>query len=135
MLIGQLAQQAGVSKDTVRLYAKLGLLVARDRPAGSRVYQDFDEQALERLAFIQHAKDLGFTLSEIKQILDQCQQHGPLPADQKIAIVERKLAEISQKIDSLRQIEAYLHDKLAQLQRDRAAEASPVSPAAAQTRS
>jgi len=115
MLIGELAQRAGVSKDTIRLYAKMGLLAARDRQAGSRIYQEFDEAALERLEFIQHGKDLGFTLSEIAQILDECQKRGPLPTAEKIAILERKLAEIAQKIDSLRQIESYLLDKLEQL--------------------
>ncbi|NJL01875.1 MAG: MerR family transcriptional regulator [Spirulinaceae cyanobacterium SM2_1_0] len=121
MLIGELAQRAGVSKDTIRLYEKMGLLTARDRPAGSRFYKEYEEAALERLELIQCGKNLGFTLNEIKQFLDECQKHGPLPVSQKIVLLERKLTEIAEKIQNLRQIETYLLETLGQCHQEQAA--------------
>lgn len=122
MLIGELAQRAGVSKDTIRFYEKMGLLQSRSRPAGSRHYKDYDEVAWERLQFIQYAKTLGFTLNEIGQIMTQCQRRGSLPTAEKVAILERKLAETAQKIQDLRQVEAQLRDKLREVRRE------PVAP-------
>jgi DNA-binding transcriptional MerR regulator len=48
VLIGEAARRAGVSRDTVRLYTRLGLVSCTPRPAGSRAYADYDDAAVER---------------------------------------------------------------------------------------
>lgn len=68
MKIGELARQCQVSLDTVRYYEKQGLLASVDRSEGG--YRLFDQEAVERLHFIRKAKDLGFTLKEIQELLD-----------------------------------------------------------------
>ena len=60
MRIGELCRQAGVSKELVRHYESLGLISSSPVQAGSRVYREFDEQALNRLYLIQKAKKYGF---------------------------------------------------------------------------
>ncbi|MEL6903398.1 MAG: MerR family transcriptional regulator, partial [Cyanobacteria bacterium J06606_4] len=70
MLIGELAKQSNLSKDTIRFYEKIGLLSAGERRAGSRVYKEFPPHTLMRLQLIRQAKKLGFTLSEIKGAID-----------------------------------------------------------------
>ena len=65
--IGELASAAGVGIDTVRFYERKGLLAEPERsPAG---YRRYDDAALERLVWIRRAKELGFTLGEIAELL------------------------------------------------------------------
>ena len=70
MRIGELCRQAGVSKELVRHYESLGLISSSSVQAGSRVYREFDEQALNRLYLVQKAKNMGLTLKQIKPLLD-----------------------------------------------------------------
>jgi len=65
--IGALAKQAAVAVDTIRYYEREGLLSNPERKASG--YRQYDAKALERVMFIRRAKDLGFTLEEIKSLL------------------------------------------------------------------
>ena len=68
MTIGKLAKEVGVTIDTVRYYERLRLLTPTDRrPSGYRLY---DGEALKRLRFIRNAQALGFTLHEIRELLN-----------------------------------------------------------------
>lgn len=69
MTIGALAKKADVNVQTIRYYEREGLLPDAHRWPDSG-YRDFDDEALLRLRFIRSAKDLGFTLREIKELLD-----------------------------------------------------------------
>ncbi len=67
LTIGQLAKSAGVGVETVRFYERKGLLAEPNRrPSG---YRQYDEEVVNRLRFIKRAKELGFTLAEIKELL------------------------------------------------------------------
>jgi MerR family redox-sensitive transcriptional activator SoxR len=65
MQIGELARRAGIQPSAVRYYESIGLLEPALRAGGRRV---FDEDALERLAVIGFAKQLGFTLTEVREL-------------------------------------------------------------------
>jgi MerR family transcriptional regulator, copper efflux regulator len=65
MLIGEVARQAGVSRDAVRLYTRLGLVPCQSRQAGSRLYADYDDSAVTLVQGIKIAQSIGFTLSEL----------------------------------------------------------------------
>lgn len=68
--VSELAKRTGLNKDTIRYYVKIGLLTPiRDNRNG---YKLFDEKDIVRLRFICKAKYLGFTLKEIKQLMDEC---------------------------------------------------------------
>ena len=67
MLIGELSQQVNLSRDTIRFYEKMELIQPLVRNNG---YKDYPEQTLQQLKLIQTAKNLGFTLAEIKQIIN-----------------------------------------------------------------
>ena len=90
--IGGLADDLGVSVDTVRYYERRGLLAEPDRtPAG---YRQYDEADVARLQQILRAKALGFTLSEIRELADDAD--GILAAaTAKRAAVEVQLAELA----------------------------------------
>src|SRR5437016_3442598 len=65
MQIGELARRAGVHASALRYYDTIGLIVPEERVGGRRVYS---EAALQRLAVIVMAKELGFTLAEIREL-------------------------------------------------------------------
>jgi MerR family transcriptional regulator, copper efflux regulator len=117
MLIGELSKTTGVSKDTIRFYEKLALIVGSDREAGTRLYKEYGPETVERLAMITQGKGLGFTLSEIKQLLDDWGS-GTLSKRDQIKVIERKIEEIVEKREKLDAIEAYLVAKLTKLNED-----------------
>jgi len=76
--VSELALKCNVSKDTVRYYAKINLLRPRRNPGNG--YHCFTEQDIKRLEFIKMAKYLGYTLKDIKHILDESQKgSSPCP--------------------------------------------------------
>ena len=96
--IGQVAKRAGVGVETVRFYERRGLIEQpRKRSSGYRVYP---EDTVHRIRFIRHAKDLGFTLNEIGELLSlRPDPHGNCDAAKERA--EEKVADIEGKIGSL----------------------------------
>lgn len=99
MLIGQLAEKSGLSRDTLRFYEKENFIQAITRNNG---YKDYSEQTLQQLELIKTAKALGFSLAEIKQVSLLLAQ-GEIPGTQvqqalqaKIALVDEKLAKLQQ---------------------------------------
>jgi MerR family transcriptional regulator, copper efflux regulator len=110
MLIGELAKTTGLSKDTIRFYEKMGLIDADERQAGTRTYKEFSSLMVERLMMITQGKSLGFTLNEIKYLI-QAWGNDIMPTDEKIRVIDSKLEEISEKIQKLEQIKIYLTTK------------------------
>ncbi|KYC40689.1 hypothetical protein WA1_23905 [Scytonema hofmannii PCC 7110] len=110
MLIGELAKTTGLSKDTIRFYEKMGLIDADERQAGTRTYKEFSPLMVERLMMITQGKSLGFTLNEIKYLI-QAWGNDIMPTDEKIRVIDSKLEEISEKIQQLEQIKIYLTAK------------------------
>ncbi|WOD38030.1 MerR family transcriptional regulator [Nodosilinea sp. E11] len=117
MLIGELAKQTGLSKDTIRFYEKMGLIAARDRQAGSRRYKEYGHETVERLTLIVQGKGLGFTLREIKPLLDQW-EGGAMSQQDQIRVIEGKVHEINEKMRQLSTIKTYLINKLELLTQD-----------------
>ena len=115
MLIGELSKRTGLTKDTIRFYQKMGLVIASDRQAGTRLYKEFNEEMMQRLVVINQAKALGFTLNEIRQLVEEWGTPSAIPESEQIRIVERKLEEISQKMHQLAEIQSYLAAKLSRL--------------------
>lgn len=94
MTVGQVARLAGVGVETVRFYEKSGLLEEPARRASG--YREYDDQTVNRLRFIQRAKDLGFTLAEIKELLSLgCSER---PCDDVRERAEAKITEIEAKV-------------------------------------
>jgi MerR family Zn(II)-responsive transcriptional regulator of zntA len=117
MLIGELSKKTGLSKDTIRFYEKMGLITASERQAGTRAYKEFSAEMVERLLMIHQGKGLGFTLGEIKHLLDEWGEKT-IPKQEQVQIIERKLQEISEKMRNLENIKTYLSSKLRRLQEE-----------------
>ena len=111
MLIGEFADAVGSTKDTVRFYTRLGLLVAGERTAGQRTYAVYDEDQIDRFVFIAQCKGLGFTLDEIGNGLRE-HEAGTLTESRQQEILEAKLRSIEERIAALRQAERKLRAKV-----------------------
>ena len=99
LTIGRLASAAGVNLDTVRYYERSALMPEpRRSDAGYRLYSQRD---LERLNFIRGAKSLGFSLDEIRHLLDLVDSEGDRSevralASSRLEDMDRRLAEMQQ---------------------------------------
>jgi len=99
MTIGRLAKQAGINIDTIRYYERNGLMPRPARRASG--YREYETADVRRLRFILRAKDLGFTLAEIAELLS-------LSADRDVSGVkrraERRLEQVEHKIEELQRV-------------------------------
>ena len=95
---GKLAKRAGVNVETIRYYERRGLLPEPLRRESG--YRQYSKDALDRLQFIKYAKDLGFSLREILDLLTLVETSK---VDCKTAekITGKKVSEIEKKIKSL----------------------------------
>lgn len=106
MKIGELAQAAGVSVETIRFYESKGLVAATRRSAsGYRLFADEDRS---RLLFIQRAKQVGFTLDEIHELLALKLRPDSHTCEEVKQRTEAKLDMVSQKIAELERIQRSL---------------------------
>jgi len=123
MTIGELARAAGVNVQTIRFYEREKLLPKPHRWPGSD-YRDFDDDALLRLRFIRSAKALGFTLREIKELLDLRVLPGESCAEVK-QLLEGKLADVEKRMQEMRRLRRMLRQFIAACGRRRAAASCP----------
>jgi DNA-binding transcriptional MerR regulator len=105
MRIGELAERTGVTDKTVRYYESIGLLAPPARtPSG---YRDYDEGAVDRLAFIREAQATGLSLSEIQSVLE-LKDVGARSCGHTLALLDRHLAEMDEQIRRLQWARAEL---------------------------
>lgn len=95
LTIKRVAQKVGIGVETIRYYQRIGLIEMPEKPlSGYRVYS---EDTIERLFFIQRAKELGFSLTEISRLLalgdGSCKEIKEL-ATHKLKIVKNKLHDL-----------------------------------------
>jgi len=108
--IGAAAREAGVGIETIRFYERKGLIVQPPRPAqGAR---DYGGETLGKLKFISGAKALGFSLSEIAELLD-LQQAPYLNCRVVRACAGAKREDVQARIDALIRLRSTLDDLIA----------------------
>jgi Cu(I)-responsive transcriptional regulator len=99
MNIGELARAADTKAGTIRYYERIGLLPSPPRTAGN--YRDYSAEHVSRLTFTRRARDLGFSIEQIRALLDladnkeeSCEAVDVI-AREHLADVERKLTDLS----------------------------------------
>jgi MerR family transcriptional regulator, redox-sensitive transcriptional activator SoxR len=108
LAIGEVAMRAGVEPSAIRYYESLGLLPRPKRTGGKRRYGN---DVLDRLALIALAKDAGFTMSEIKQLVSETTPTA-VPAEKWRLLATRKLAELDEAAARLRRMRRVLRSAL-----------------------
>ncbi|MBD0677940.1 MerR family transcriptional regulator [Pseudomonas sp. PSB11] len=112
MKIGELEARSGASRHTLRYYEQIGLISPVRQTNNYRVYT---AQTLQDLDFIQRAQSMGFSLGEIGEILD-AQRNQLIDCADGAKLIEKKMAEIKQKIANLQSIYRYLDEERANLE-------------------
>ena len=123
LTIGQLAEQAHVNRETVRYYERRRLLQRPSRSLGG--YRVFSDDALRRLRFIRHAKMLGFSLEEIKELL-ALQVRSVDTCDRVRARTLTKVADIEGKIEALQRMRRALSELVSACSRRRKTDDCPI---------
>lgn len=117
--IGELAERAGLSRDTIRYYESVGVLP--DPPRSEGGYRLYGDEDVERLTFVGQAQTLGLTLDEIREILETVDE-GRQPCVHVRERLEARLDETRRRIRDLRKLERRLEATLSQT------EAAPAEP-------
>ena len=108
LTIGVVAKRVGVAIDTIRYYEREGLLPEPQRRASG--YRSYGEGTITQLRFIRRAKQLGFTLEEIRELLALSvdRQRGVKAvkkrAQQRLAAIEQRILELQRVRDGLAQL-------------------------------
>lgn len=96
--IGEVAKSTGISVEAIRYYERLGLI--REAPRTASGYRQFEPQVVRRLRFVQRAQALGFSLEEIRELLELRVSPEATSAEVR-ELAEAKLAQIEQKLADL----------------------------------
>ena len=110
LLIGEVAQRAGVSPATIRYYEDLGLLPPPAR--SSTGYRRYSASAVEELRFIRKAQALGFSLEEVSEILT-LSRAGKAPCSRVLSLAQQHLAAVDERIRQLERFRGHLAAEIA----------------------
>jgi MerR family copper efflux transcriptional regulator len=106
--IGEVAKRSGIAIETIRFYEREGLLPEPKRqPSG---YRQYEHAAIDRLSYIRRAKELGFTLAEIRELLElsaatsECCDHIRQQAEAKVSNIDDKIRSLQKMRRSLLQL-------------------------------
>lgn len=117
MRIGELEQKSGASRHTLRYYESLGLLSVQRQDNN---YREYSPRSVADMAFIQQAQGMGFSLNEIREIL-QAQRNQQIDCAQGALLVGKKLLEVDEKIASLQAMRKFLCSEKIRLEASAAA--------------
>ena len=101
MKISKLAKMAGVHVETVRYYQRIALLAEPDKP--DKGFRHYNQESLDRLLFIRRAKELGFSLSDTRELL--ALQDKREHCNDICTLAEKNLLSVRSKIRSLQELE------------------------------
>ena len=103
--IGELSRRTGVKVPTIRYYEQMGLIAAPERSEGNQ--RRYSSEELKRLSFIRHSRELGFSIDDIRGLLD-LSQHPEHPCDDAHELAARRLADVRARIARLKRLEREL---------------------------
>jgi DNA-binding transcriptional MerR regulator len=103
--IGELSKQTGVKIPTIRYYEQMGLIDAPERSEGNQ--RRYTKDGFKQLSFIRHSRELGFSIEDIKGLLE-LHGHPEKPCKDANIIAARNLNEVRSRIAKLRRLEREL---------------------------
>jgi len=119
MNIGELARAADTKAETIRYYERIGLLPAPPRTAGN--YRDYSAEHVSRLAFTRRARDLGFSIDQIRTLLNLADQQEQ-SCKAVDAIAREHLTEVKRKLADLGALRRELESLIGQCRHGTVAE-------------
>lgn len=106
MRIGEIASRSGASTKAIRYYETIALIPPPQRSSSG--YRNYDESALDRLAFIRAAQAIGLSLGEIRSIV-ALRDEGETPCGYVVDLLKARSAELDRRIAELHSLRAELH--------------------------
>lgn len=106
MQIGEAARLSGVSAKMIRHYEEIGLVPPADRRDSN--YRDYGHEDVHRLRFVRRARDLGFSMAEIRDLLRLWSDRNRSSRDVK-ALTETHISELDRRIAQMQDMRATLH--------------------------
>jgi len=103
--IGELSKRTGVKIPTIRYYEQMGLIDAPERSEGNQ--RRYTKDGLRRLSFIRHSRDFGFSIEEIRGLLE-LSLHPDKPCNDAHSIAAQHLKDVQDRIAKLRRLEREL---------------------------
>lgn len=105
MKSGEFISKSKITRDTLRYYNKLGLLIPKINPSNG--YKEYSDEDIQMIGFIKGAQSIGFSLKDIKDLADQmksdkCKHKSLLP------FLRTRLDEVEEKIKALQKIKKHL---------------------------
>jgi len=119
LAIGTLSRKTGTKVQTIRYYEQIGLMNEAGRTAGGQ--RRYFEKDLDRLAFIRHSRQLGFSLESIRELLDLSDHPAQSCADAD-SIARRQLKQVDQRIKRLQALKKELKRMVVECEGDSVAE-------------
>ena len=113
MRIAELEQRTGINRHTLRYYEKEGLLLEVVR--GENNYRDYPEKAVERVTMVSQLKELGFSLREIRELLNALRS-DTIDCAQGALLTAEKKAAVDQRIRELKKVSRMLGQQQAELE-------------------
>src|SRR5690606_27052751 len=111
MLIGELVERTGLTKDTIRFYEKKGLISLDRESRRENNYKEYSEQVLDKLMLIRKLKDMGFTLNEIDTFFELWRDEDASCKNLKY-LIENKIKLIKEQIQKLNELNTKLAKSL-----------------------
>jgi DNA-binding transcriptional MerR regulator len=118
LLIGDVAERAGVPTPTIRYYESIGVLKPPARSSAG--YRRYSEQTIEERRFIKKAQALGFSLDEVGEILT-LSRSGKLPCSQVLSLGHKHLAAVEERLRQLQTFRDQLTSELAKWEQQKTA--------------
>lgn len=103
--IGEMSRRTGVKVPTIRYYEGMGLLAAPERTEGNQ--RRYGKPEMEKLGFIRHARDLGFSIEAIGALID-LQNHPDRSCQEANQMAQAQLADVRDRIARLQALETEL---------------------------
>lgn len=117
MLISELSKKTGLTVHTLRYYENYGLFKGRvDETVKTNNYKQYDNELVEKIQLIKEAKEIGFTLSEIKNLLESWFTNK-LSVEAKVDVLRVKIDEIDGRIRQLELVRKFLVDGIEEVKR------------------
>jgi DNA-binding transcriptional MerR regulator len=117
MLIGELVERTGFTKDTIRFYEKKGLISLDRKSRRENNYKEYSDLVLDKLMLIRKLKDMGFTLNEIDTFLELWREEDASCKNLKFTL-ENKVSLINEQIQRLNELKTRLYDSLTKCNND-----------------
>ena len=119
MRIGELAKATGTKAETIRYYEREGILPVADRTDSN--YCDYSDEHLAALTFVRRARQLGFSMAQVRELLALSDQDDK-PCEDVDKFVHRQLVEVKRKIADLTALHEDMEQMLRSCQADRIGE-------------